>query len=55
MMGCDTYCVWVEKICVARGMSIGHAVIFLQALMQEFYNEPELSITIQREPQKEET
>ncbi len=54
-MSCDTYSVWVENICVGQGMSIDHAVIFLKALMQEFYNEPTLSIAIQREPPKEET
>ena len=54
-MGCDTYSVLVEKICVGQGMSIDNAVIFLKALMQEFYNEPTLSITVQRESPKEET
>jgi len=35
-------------------MSIGDAVIFLKALMEEYYNEPTLSIAIQREPPEEE-
>jgi len=48
-MGCDTYSVWVENICVARGMSIDYAVIFLKAIMQEYYNETTLAITIERE------
>ena len=48
-MGCSTYSVIVENVCVAHGMSIDYAVIFLKAIMQEYYNDTDLAITIERE------
>ena len=48
-MSCDTYSVFVEKICVAHGMSIDYALIFLKAIMETYYNETNLAITIERE------
>lgn len=52
-MGCDTYSVWIDKICIAQGMSLDWAVIFLKAVMQDLYNEPKLAVTIEREPPEE--
>jgi len=48
-MGCSTYSIIVENICVAHGMSIDYALMFIKAIMQEYYNDPTLQITIARE------
>lgn len=48
-MGCDTYSVLVDNVCVAQGVPIDYALIFLKAIMQEYYNDPDISVTIIRE------
>lgn len=48
-MGCDTYSVLVDNVCVAQGVPFGYAVIFIKAIMDEYYNDPDISVTITRE------
>jgi hypothetical protein len=48
-MGCDYYSVKIDDTVIAKGMSLGNAVIFVKALFEEWYNEPSLSITIVKE------
>lgn len=49
-MGCDTYSVMIENIVVAKGMSIEHAVIFVKAVYNEYYNEKNLKVSLVKEP-----
>ena len=48
-MGCDYYSVWYGEVLLAEHMSIGNACLFIEALFQKFYNEPDLMYTIKRE------
>ena len=48
-MGCDYYSVKIDDTVMARGMSLGNAVIFVKALFEEWYKEPSISITIVKE------
>lgn len=49
LMGCDLYKVTTGNVDVARYMPLETALILVKALMVEYYNEPDLSYTIQRE------
>ena len=49
-MGCDTYSVMIDNIVVAKGMSIEHAVIFVKAVYNEYYNEKNLKVSLVKEP-----
>ena len=45
----DCYHVLLGSLIIAEGMSMEHALIFVKALCQEYYNEPNLKISIERE------
>ena len=49
-MGCDTYSVMIDNIVVAKGMSIEHAVIFVKAVYNEYYNEKNMKVSLVKEP-----
>ena len=49
-MGCDTYSVMIDNIVVAKGMSIEHAVIFIKAVYNEYYNEKNMKVSLVKEP-----
>ena len=49
-MGCDTYSVMIDNIVVAKGMSIEHAVIFVKAVYNEYYNEKNMKVSLIKEP-----
>lgn len=49
-MGCDTYSVMIDDIVVAKGMSIEHAVIFVKAVYNEYYNEKNMKVSLVKEP-----
>ncbi len=49
-MGCDTYSVMIDNIVVAKGMSIEHAVIFIKAIYNEYYNEKNMKVSLVKEP-----
>lgn len=49
-MGCDTYSVMIENTVVAKGMSIEHALIFVKAIYNEFYNETKMTVSLFKEP-----
>ena len=49
-MGCDTYSVMIDNIVVAKGMSIEHAVIFVKAVYNEYYNEKSMKVSLVKEP-----
>lgn len=49
-MGCDTYSVMIDNIVVAKGMSIEHAVIFVKAIFNEYYNEKTMKVSLIKEP-----
>ena len=48
-MGCDLYTVWVEKTKVAKDLSLGYALIFAKAIMVEYYNDPDITVSIVRQ------
>ena len=50
-MGCDTYTVLVGDVVAGKGMAIGYALVFAKALFSEFWNDPDISITIKKEAQ----
>ena len=52
-MGTDTYTVLIDKSIIAMALSLEHAVVLVKALFNEYYAEPGLTISIQREPPKE--
>lgn len=49
-MGCDTYSVMIDDIVVAKGMSIEHAVLFVRAVYNEYYNEKNMKVSLVKEP-----
>ena len=51
-MGCDLYKVSTLNVDVARYMPLETALIFVKALMVEYYNDPELEYTIKREERR---
>lgn len=42
------YSVIVDNVVIAKGMTIGNAVILLKALFQEWHNEDNMKISIQK-------
>lgn len=52
-MTCDTYRIIDRGNIIAQGMPLETALIMLKALLLEFWKEPEISYTIEREPQIE--
>lgn len=50
-MGCDTYTVLVGDVVAAKGMSIGYAVLFVEAIFGKFWNDADISVTIKKEAQ----
>lgn len=53
-MACDTYSVWVGNILLADAMSIEHALLFIEALFQKYWNDPVGFYTIKKNKQNEE-
>lgn len=51
-MGCDTYSIMIGEVVIAKGMSIEHALIFIEALYNKYYNERSMKITIMQEPRE---
>ena len=47
-MGCDTY-----SVMIAKEMTIGNAVILVEALFNKWYEEKDLKIMIAKETEKE--
>lgn len=45
----DTYSVVYGEVVLAKGMSLGTALILIEALMQKYYNESGLPYMIKRE------
>ena len=52
-MNCDTYRIMDRGNIIARSMPLETALIMLKALLLEFWEEPMISYTIEREPQTE--
>ncbi len=52
-MGTDTYMVLIDKSIVAMALSLEHAVVLTKALFNEYYMEPGLTVSIQREPKED--
>lgn len=48
-MGCDTYSVMIDSVVIAKGMSIGNALILVEALFIKWYEETDLKITVVKE------
>ena len=44
----DTYTIAIERSPVAKEVPLEMAAIFTQAIMEHYYNEPNLAVTIQR-------
>ena len=53
-MECDTYSIYWREICLARGMSLEHAILFVEAMFTKWYNETDSEYTIKREKKNEE-
>lgn len=52
-MNSDYYSVMIGDLVVAKGMSLGNALILVKALFKEWYEEKELSILIAKEVEDE--
>ena len=52
-MSCDTYRIIDRGIVIASGMSLGMAIIMLKALFTEFWQDPTIGYTIEKEPKAE--
>jgi len=48
-MGCDTYTVLIDKVVCGSGMAIDYAMLFAKALFTEYWNDPDISVTIKKE------
>ena len=48
-MNNDYYSVMIGDLVIAKGMSLGNALILVKALFQEWYEEKDLSISIVKE------
>lgn len=48
-MGCDTYSVWIGGVPLARYMPIDVCMLFVKALIQDSWNEKDLTVTIKKE------
>jgi hypothetical protein len=46
----DKYRVIMGGHIIARDMSLDHATIFLKGIFEEYYAEPGLEVTIQKQP-----
>jgi hypothetical protein len=46
----DKYRVIMGGYIIAKDMSLEHATIFLKGIFEEYYAEPGLEVTIQRQP-----
>ena len=44
----DTYNILVGQCVVAHGVNLEYALIFAKGIMQNFYNDPDIGVTIQR-------
>lgn len=54
-MGCNTYSIWYGNIMLADKMSLENALLFIEALFQKFWNDPEGMYTIKKNQIEEET
>lgn len=52
-MGCDTYSVMIDNVVIAKGMSIGNAMVLVEALFNKWYEEKDLKITIAKEAEED--
>ena len=50
----DTYSVYWREICLARGMSLEHAVCFVEAMFNKWCAETDAEYTIKKERKEEE-
>lgn len=47
-MSSDYYRIYVDSVCVAKYVTLEYATIFVKAIFNEFYNETDLRVTIQK-------
>ena len=47
-MSTDYYKIYVDNVCVVEQVTLEYAVIFIKAIFNEFYNEKDLRITVQK-------
>ena len=52
-MSCDKYRIIDRGIVIASGMSIGTTLILLKALFNEYWKDPTIGYTIEKEPKAE--
>lgn len=52
-MSCDTYRIIDRGIVIASGMSIETALVLLKALFTEYWNDPTIGYTIEKESKEE--
>lgn len=49
-MNCDYYSVLYKTIVLAEHMTIGNALLFVEALFNKYFNEPDVEYIIKKEP-----
>ena len=42
------YQIYVDNVCIAKYVTLEYAVIFTKAIFNEFYNEMDLRVTVQK-------
>lgn len=47
-MECDFYTVCVDKVQVAKDVCLEYALLFIKSIMQEYFSEPNITISIIR-------
>ena len=47
-MSSDYYQIYVDNVCIAKYATLEYAVIFTKAIFNEFYNEMDLRVTVEK-------
>ena len=47
-MSSDYYQIYVDNVCIAKYVTLEYSVIFTKAIFNEFYNEMDLRVTVQK-------
>lgn len=48
-VGTDTYKIEVSGTIIAEGVTLEYACLFAKAIMEEYWQEPDIDVTIKRE------
>ena len=53
-MGCELYAICVENTKVAKDVCLDYALIFAKAIMEHFYDDPRITVSIVRQERHDE-